>query len=107
MAHHQRSLPFELIALDYIESVLRESLADYASRFWGSIQSKIDFQRPVVIAGASIGGAIAQEIARIRQPNALILIGSLRSSRELHSIIRFFGRHIASRLPNFVYWSAT
>ena len=78
--------------------VAGESLPSYAAR----LAAKIDPGRPFYIGGASFGGMVAVEAAR-RLPHVLgcILIGSVRSPRELPARVRALrpAARVASRVP--------
>jgi pimeloyl-ACP methyl ester carboxylesterase len=108
MAHTQRALPYMLIAPDYIPFERGESLADYAKRFCQRllVRREIDLERPVFIAGYSLGSAIGQEMTKYIPVRGLILIGGLFSSSELRLIPRLFGRYICRWLPLWVYRAA-
>lgn len=66
-------------AINWIEPLSREALSDYAKRMAADIPSE---EAPVLI-GHSMGGMVAQEIAALRPVQAIILLSSIRSRREL------------------------
>jgi len=103
--HAQQSLPYTIAAPDYIDALDGETLADYSKRFLQHLSDSrvIVDGNDLVIVGASMGGAIAQEFAKHVKVRSLILTGSLRSSNELRPVIQTFGRRIASKLPIWVY----
>lgn len=55
-----------------------ESIADYARR----LSEKLP-QGPLILGGVSFGGVMAQEIAALRPPNALVLIATLAAPTDL------------------------
>jgi pimeloyl-ACP methyl ester carboxylesterase len=62
------------IAPAWIPHVPRESLKQYATRFVGSV----NVREPAVLAGVSMGGMIALEMAKLVPTRCVILIGSTR-----------------------------
>lgn len=65
--------------LDWIEPEADEMITDYALRISAPIEAH---QGSVVILGHSFGGVMAQEIARLRKVDTIILISSIRSRKE-------------------------
>lgn len=63
----------------WIEPIPRESLRDYAKR----LAASVDPGGPCLIGGASFGGIVAMEMAPHLETPACILIGSVRSHKEL------------------------
>lgn len=98
----------------WIEHQRGESLAGYAARM--AVAVAPDDSRPLVLGGASMGGMIAQEMARHLPARAVILIGSCRdpgaitdrlrrlehASRPLPNLVLHLGRPLAARLINRV-----
>ncbi len=80
-AFYKLQLPagYEPVYLDWIFPLPKETLPDYAKRFSLLINEKEEF----VLVGLSFGGMVANEIARIKAPQKLILISSLAVSSEL------------------------
>jgi pimeloyl-ACP methyl ester carboxylesterase len=109
MWHLQQSLPYRMITPDYIDAQNNESLRHYAKRYLEHLLSTgaIDRDDDLVFVGASMGGAIAQEMATHISIRAIILTGSLRSKKELRSVMRHFGQKIAGSLPVWVYKFST
>jgi pimeloyl-ACP methyl ester carboxylesterase len=108
MAYPQLALPYQCITPDYIPIEPDETIERYAARFNDYIMAKntIDRSRPLFLAGYSFGSAIVQEMSRMLAPNGVILIGGLKSGRELNSFVRWFGLHIALRIPFIMYHMA-
>lgn len=81
----QRSLPFEVVGVDYVAPLRGESLADYAARYGrGLIEAGVlrDPSR-TVLAGISFGSAVAQEIARTWPCAGVALLAGMASGREV------------------------
>lgn len=77
---------FELHFLDWLMPLTEtESLSDYAQRMAEGITHK----NPVLI-GVSLGGMVVQEISKIIATKQLIIISSIKSSKELPSYFRLF-----------------
>jgi pimeloyl-ACP methyl ester carboxylesterase len=64
---------FEMVHLNWIQPLKNESLSNYALR----LADKIDTSEPFVVAGLSMGGMIATEIAKKYKPIACILLCSI------------------------------
>lgn len=77
-----------------------ESIRAYATRFAKRIPPG-----PFAIGGVSLGGVIAQEIAALRRPEALIIIATLKSSREIFAPFRL-GRLAPDWAFDFVTWGS-
>lgn len=71
---------YDVEHIDWIEPAHDESLTEYAKRLIGS---KLSGQDKNVLIGHSMGGVVAQEIARFQKVDQIILISSLRSDREI------------------------
>jgi pimeloyl-ACP methyl ester carboxylesterase len=100
----QRSLPFKVIALQHIAWRDNESLTQHAKRYYAHLLAthKFDPTKPIVWAGMSLGGALAQEFSVLHPPLGMILMSSFRSYRDLPPVVRGVGR-IAHRIPTIVY----
>lgn len=87
--HHIR-LPqgFEAVHLDWIPPLKDESLHDYALR----LAERIDTAEPFAIAGLSMGGMLAVEIAKEYHPVVTILISSIPCSKHLPGIYKVAGK---------------
>jgi pimeloyl-ACP methyl ester carboxylesterase len=83
-----------LTAVSWIEPRGSESLADYAAR----LASDVSGLHASYVGGASFGGMVALEVARILRPRGVFLLGSCRSARSIRGVFRF-GSRIASNLP--------
>jgi len=105
MGYAQEVLSPDFISLDYIAALPGESLKTYARRFLQSLveNGTWDPKKEIVLIGISFGGAIAQEIASQTKVKSLILLGSLRSGRELRLGIHFFAKYLSQLIPIWVY----
>jgi pimeloyl-ACP methyl ester carboxylesterase len=101
IGHAQRSLPYNVITPDYILPLRNEELPSYAKRMLDSLmeQKIIDLNVPIVLAGISMGGALAQEMSRLIEARAIVLLGSLRRGSELRPLIYQYGKHLISFVP--------
>jgi pimeloyl-ACP methyl ester carboxylesterase len=108
MTHTQLALPYTLITPDYIPFEHGESLVAYAKRFCDYLLSThaVDLDRPLFVAGYSMGAAIGMEIAEDLPVRGLILIGGPLSSNEIGLIPRVFGRYVCKWLPLWFFRSA-
>ncbi len=70
----------------WIEPRPGEKLHDYAVRMAATIEPREN----MILGGVSMGGMVAQEIAQILKPRALVLIATCRHPSELASWIRPF-----------------
>ena len=87
--HHIR-LPegFEAVYMDWIPPLKDESLHDYALR----LSSTIDTSGPFAMAGLSMGGMVAIEIAKELHPVTTILISSVPCSKHLPGYYKAAGK---------------
>jgi pimeloyl-ACP methyl ester carboxylesterase len=90
----QRRLRASIEVVKWIDPHPRESFADYGRRIAQTIRSP----RPFYVAGVSLGGMIALEVARCVDPIAVILIASCRSCAALPRWGRA-GRFIVRAVP--------
>lgn len=97
----QRALPFNLITPAPPQFERGDTLAACVKRYHAHLLSSgiVRADRPVVWGGLSLGGAMAQELARIHPPVALVLLGSFASAQELNPIVRAVGK-TAHWIPN-------
>lgn len=77
----------ELKHIDWIEPLIGESLPEYSLRLF----EKNNIPEHYNLVGVSFGGMIAQEFAKIRKPNKLILISIVRGNHELPLLFRVAG----------------
>ncbi|MGW8258357.1 MAG: alpha/beta hydrolase, partial [Thermoguttaceae bacterium] len=78
----------DLVVPEWIAPKKAEGLAEFAAR----MAETINTDGPFVLAGVSLGGMMAYEIARHIRPQALILIASCRSREGVNSFMRVAGR---------------
>ena len=94
----REGLEFEV--LEFIPAIPGESLRAYALR----MGERIDTTKPYVLGGQSLGGTMATEIASVLQPEKLILISSLKNSREFPPYFKL-GRYLPlHRLGSGKFW---
>lgn len=84
-------------APEWLEPKRRESLRDYAAR-WGE---KLDLREPAVIAGLSMGGMVALEMAKAHGALRVGLIASCRSPGVVSAALKAVER-AGQPLPNAV-----
>lgn len=77
----------EPVYLKWIKPSPKESLASYAVR----LSEKINDKEPFVLIGLSMGGMLAVEISKMKNPLATILISSVATSTEIPKFYRFAG----------------
>jgi pimeloyl-ACP methyl ester carboxylesterase len=83
-----------LTVVSWIEPRDSESLADYAAR----LARDVSELPPSYVGGASFGGMVALEVAKLLRPRCVFLLGSCRSPRSIGGMFRF-GSRFASVLP--------
>jgi pimeloyl-ACP methyl ester carboxylesterase len=100
----QRELPYKLVAPQHIAWRDNESLKQHAKRFYTHLLAthEVDPTKPVIWAGLSLGGALAQEFSALHRPLAMILMATFTSNRELAPVVRAVGK-IAHRIPIIGY----
>lgn len=79
---------------DWVRCRPDDSLADYARRLLDTVDTTGRFY----LGGVSFGGMVALEMARHATPEAVLLIGSARSGRQVPPAFRLTAR-IGQRLP--------
>ena len=90
------SLNFQLVVLDWIQPLKKESIQGYAQR----LSQKVDITRPFALLGVSFGGLVVVEMAKQIQPEVIILISSAETRNELRWIYRIMGKlKIMSVIP--------
>jgi len=70
---------FDIVHLDWIQPEKNESLRAYSIR----MAERVNTEEPFVILGLSMGGMIAAEISKVKQPAKTILVSSVPSSKNL------------------------
>lgn len=91
---------FKFTVLEWIKPFKEESLEEYAAR----MITKINRDEPFILAGVSMGGIVAQEIAAILKPEKVIIISSIRSCKELPPHFRLLRKFPLHKLvPSFLY----
>jgi len=94
----QRTLPWPVRVLDWIEPQRGESLAHYGRRLAERFSPP---EGPYFLGGVSMGGMLALEMSRWTRPEAVFLIASCRSGRAVKPVFRFLGR-VVGRAP---FWA--
>lgn len=85
----QRSEFPNLISPPWLEPTSNESLAGYAARMAERIRPMLPTDgRSLVLGGVSFGGMLAAEMAPLLKPDALVLIGSALSPKEIAPSLR-------------------
>lgn len=93
----------ELVYIQWIRPHKKESLVSYSRRLFESINLPEDYN----LMGVSFGGMIAQEFSKIRKPQKLFLISSLRNRTQLPLIFRIAGKiRLDSIIPMTFFKSA-
>jgi pimeloyl-ACP methyl ester carboxylesterase len=85
---------YNAVCIHWIPPHKKEKLADYALR----LASQIDTSAPFVLAGLSMGGMMAVEIAKKFPPVCTILISSIPVAAQLPPYYRWAGRLHAPKL---------
>jgi pimeloyl-ACP methyl ester carboxylesterase len=82
----QKQAGFTFRVLEWIKPYENESLQEYSARLSEGIRDKSNF----ALVGVSLGGLVAQEIARLHRPKKLIIISSAKCSKEIPFYLRLF-----------------
>jgi len=97
----------EICYCDWIEPLASENIVDYATRF----SREMIADKNVVLMSQSFGGILAQEIAKIKEINHLILISTVQSNGEMplgfKNLARFKLYKLITRqsiLATFPFW---
>jgi pimeloyl-ACP methyl ester carboxylesterase len=85
LRHQKQAFP-QLIVPPWQRPEKNDDLSTYSAR----LVESISIQRPCIIGGASFGGIIAQHVAKLISPAAVVLIGSVRNPNEFPLRIRAF-----------------
>jgi pimeloyl-ACP methyl ester carboxylesterase len=72
-----------IVTPPWIEPRPNEALSDYARRWANQLVGQLDEDQPLFLGGASLGGMIALEMAKVLQPRCTFLIGSCINHHEL------------------------
>lgn len=80
----QKKAGFKFQVLEWIRPKKGETLQQYSLRLSEGIHDKSDF----VLLGVSLGGLVAQEIAKVYPPKKLILISSAKCTAEIPFYLR-------------------
>lgn len=110
-----QSLPNATL-MEWVDPEPQETLQTYAKRMAEKIPTS-----ECLLVGVSFGGVVAQEVARIIQPQQCFLVSSIRHPRELPRIGRLLryvtGRttplllraagHVGFLIPRFIWYSGT
>lgn len=67
-----------------------DTLASYAEKMAAAVVAERPLVRPFVLGGASFGGMVAWEMARVLKPDALVLLGSASSTSAVRGLLRPF-----------------
>jgi pimeloyl-ACP methyl ester carboxylesterase len=107
MVAPHRAIDAEIDFVPWIEPLKDESLAEYSAR----LAERIDFSKPFYLAGISLGGMVAQEIARQiarrHKPLGLILLSTCRDRTGIDWARRFAGRMAAASPLWFIHIAKT
>jgi len=86
----QRSLPWPIHAVKWLEPHRHDTLASYSQR----LAAALTVAEPFFLGGVSMGGMMALEMSRWLRPEAVLLIASARSGRVIYPFWRVVGRVI-------------
>lgn len=88
----QRALPYEIIAPPWIEPQDDDTLPAYARR----VAESNSWPERFIVGGVSFGGMLAAELALVRRPAGVILLGSCLNPEAVPTLYRFV--HTMSKL---------
>jgi pimeloyl-ACP methyl ester carboxylesterase len=95
---------FKVHHIDWIEPYAGESFPAYVGR----LMKQVDLSSPFSLVGLSFGGVVAVEMAKISQPEKIIILSSLSRSSELPKKFRFISALNLHRvIPAAVYKKPT
>jgi pimeloyl-ACP methyl ester carboxylesterase len=80
----QREVFPDLVTPPWLPPLPHEELAHYAVR----LAHEHSLGRPLILGGCSFGGMVAYEMARILEPDTLVLIGSVAARSEIPAYLR-------------------
>lgn len=93
---------FEPHFIKWIEPFKNDTLESYAQR----LSTVITTEKPIII-GASFGGMVAVEIAKIKNCHRVIIISSAKNKYDIPFLYRFLGvLKIHYYIPSFLFKSA-
>jgi len=75
----------ELVHIDWIKPLPKETLASYSKRLFEIINLEDEYN----LIGVSFGGMVAAEFAKLKTPNKLFLVSTINSSSELPWLFKF------------------
>lgn len=96
---HLQIRGFALKHLRWIQPLSGESMKEYAYRMCAQLP-----EGPVILLGVSFGGMMALEMAKHKPTRRVILISSVKSSREMPPWMRISGRLRLNRLAPARPW---
>lgn len=80
----------DLISTAWIDPERNETLAEYAARMAERIRSSFPSENwPLVLGGVSFGGMLAAQMAPLLKPDAVVLIGSALSPKEIATSLKW------------------
>jgi len=74
----------ELIHIDWIEPLLKETLEEYSKRLFDRVQPEDGYS----LIGVSFGGMISAEFSKNKQPNKLFLVSTINNRKELSGLFK-------------------
>lgn len=92
MVAPHRTIQADIDFQPWLEPRPQESLVEYAAR----MAAKMDTSTPFFLAGISLGGMVAIEVARLVRPEGLILLSTCRDERGLPWTHRLVARFVAA-----------
>jgi pimeloyl-ACP methyl ester carboxylesterase len=91
---------FEIVFIEWIKPLKKESLSDYAKRLSETIKTS----EPFCVIGMSLGGIVASEIAVMCKPLTTIIIGSVPVYSQLPPYYKWVRRfQIQKLIPGTMY----
>lgn len=75
----------ELIHIDWIKPLSKESLQSYSKRLFEIVNPEDGYN----LIGVSFGGMVATEFTKLKRPNKLFLVSTINSSSELPWLFKF------------------
>lgn len=90
-----KAVGVELIHIDWIDPLPKETLEQYAERLFETVNPEDGYN----LIGVSFGGMIATEFAKIKQPNKLFLVSTIYSRSQLNLLFKIGS---ALRLHKFI-----